>query len=154
MGVISIFMLSLASPTQYYQLFLSQGIGMGIGAGLLYTPAMAVQAPYWRAHRARAIGIVATGTSVGGLIFPIMLNHLLNHPKVGFAWGVRASGFLVLGCLVVGVGLMRPVPKPQAPPGAAQPTQPSMRSFLTDGPYMMLNLGSVIGSFGMFFPCE
>ncbi|KAI0311456.1 hypothetical protein OF83DRAFT_1030937, partial [Amylostereum chailletii] len=34
--VFSIFMLSLAHTDQYYQIYLSQGLGMGIGAGILY----------------------------------------------------------------------------------------------------------------------
>lgn len=54
-------MVSLAHPEKYYQVFLSQGVGMGIGAGLLYTPALAVQAHHWRTHRSLAMGIVYTG---------------------------------------------------------------------------------------------
>ena len=46
-------MVSIADHTKYYQLYLSQGLGMGIGAGLIYVPAMAVQGHHWRAHRAR-----------------------------------------------------------------------------------------------------
>lgn len=55
-------MVSLADPDKYYQVYLSQGLGMGIGAGLLYLPAVAIQAHHWRARRALAMGIVVTGT--------------------------------------------------------------------------------------------
>ena len=54
-------MLSLAHPDQYYQLFLSQGIGMGLGSGLIYIPCLAVQSHHWRTRRALALGIVFTG---------------------------------------------------------------------------------------------
>lgn len=56
-----LFMLSIAHPDKYYQLFLSQGVGMGIGAGLVYVPAVAVQAHHWSTRRAVAMGIVVTG---------------------------------------------------------------------------------------------
>ena len=119
----SMFMLSLAHINRYYQLFLSQGVGMGIGTGLIYLPSMAVQAHHWKERRALAMGIVITGksplphmlviisfiipkgSSIGGIIYPIMLNHLF-HNSVGFAWGVRASAFLTLGFLVAANCLM------------------------------------------------
>ena len=37
-------MLSLADTSKYYQLLLSQGIGMGLGGGLVLVPAVSVQA--------------------------------------------------------------------------------------------------------------
>ena len=55
-------MVSIADHTKYYQLYLSQGLGMGIGAGLIYVPALAVQGHHWRARRALAMGIVVCGT--------------------------------------------------------------------------------------------
>jgi MFS family permease len=60
----SLFMLSLAHVDSYYQIFLSQGVGMGIGAGLIYLPAMAVQAHHWKDRRALTMGIVITGTPI------------------------------------------------------------------------------------------
>lgn len=58
---ISVFMLSLADPEKYYQVFLAQGPGMGIGAGMMYMPALTVQVHHWRHHRALAMGAVMTG---------------------------------------------------------------------------------------------
>ncbi|OBZ76523.1 hypothetical protein A0H81_03492 [Grifola frondosa] len=46
--VFSLFMLSLADTTKYYQIILSQGIGFGLGAGLIYVPALTVQAHHWK----------------------------------------------------------------------------------------------------------
>jgi hypothetical protein len=47
----------------YYQLFLYQGLGTGIGAGCLYVPALAIQAHHWRERRVLVMGIVVTGAS-------------------------------------------------------------------------------------------
>ncbi|EED81649.1 predicted protein [Postia placenta Mad-698-R] len=77
-----IFMLSLANPHQYYQLLLSQAIGMGIGGGFLLTPACSIQSHYWRKYRA-----IALGSSCGSIVFPIMLNRLF-YGRAGFAWGI------------------------------------------------------------------
>jgi len=57
------FMLSLCHMDKFYQLYLAQGLGMGIGAGLLYVPSVAIQAHHWRTHRSFAMGIVASGLS-------------------------------------------------------------------------------------------
>ena len=54
-------MLSLADTSQYYQLLLSQGFGMGIGGGLILIPAISVQAHHWQKRRALAMGICFTG---------------------------------------------------------------------------------------------
>lgn len=55
-------MVSLAHTDTYYQVYLAQGIGLGIGAGILYIPALGVQAHHWKRHRGFAMGVVVTGT--------------------------------------------------------------------------------------------
>lgn len=64
-----LFMVSIADRSKYYQLYLSQGLGMGIGAGLIYVPTMALQGQHWRARRALAMGVVVCG----------MFVHLVGH---------------------------------------------------------------------------
>jgi hypothetical protein len=39
------------------------------------------------------------GSSLGGVIFPLMVQHLL--PQVGFGWTMRICAFLILGLLVI-----------------------------------------------------
>ena len=57
----SVFMLSLAQHHQYYQVFLAQGIGMGIGMGLMFLPAISVTSHYFRRRRTIAMGFVIAG---------------------------------------------------------------------------------------------
>jgi MFS family permease len=54
---------------------------------------------YFRRARALAGGVTVAGSSVGGVVFPLMVNHLL--PKIGFAWTMRVCAFLVLGLWVI-----------------------------------------------------
>lgn len=61
-------MVSIADRSKYYQLYLSQGLGMGIGAGLIYVPSIAVQGHHWRARRAVAMGLVVCGTPPTSLL--------------------------------------------------------------------------------------
>lgn len=79
--------------TKYWQIFLSQGIATGLGNGLLFCPCLAILSTYFSSKRALAIGIGASGSATGGLVFPVIVQQLL--PKIGFAWTVRVLGFVV-----------------------------------------------------------
>ncbi len=61
--VFGIFMLSLA--TTYWQVFLAQGVCMGLGAGFLYVPSIALIGLSFSKKRALAQGIVMSGIAVG-----------------------------------------------------------------------------------------
>jgi hypothetical protein len=104
-------MLSLAKENEYYQVFLPQAIGLGISQGLLFLPSgepyslvsrrcthchlVGVISQHFAKKRSLAMGIVLSGSSCGGIIFPIMLNNITE--KSGFGWGVRSTAFVVLG---------------------------------------------------------
>ncbi|KAF4221653.1 hypothetical protein CNMCM6457_001804 [Aspergillus fumigatiaffinis] len=95
-------MLSLA--TQYYQVFLSQGLCCGLGSGLIYVPALSLVSTQFTTRRGIAIGLVTSGASVGGVIFPIIFIRL--QPHVGFPWTVRTLGFIQLACSCIAVPLL------------------------------------------------
>ncbi|KAH7890615.1 MFS general substrate transporter [Phlebopus sp. FC_14] len=146
--VFSLFMVSLAHPDKYYQVYLSQGLGLGIGAGLLYVPAVAVQAHHWRKRRAFAMGVVvSSGSSVGGIFFPIMLNQLFNS-SAGFQWGVRASAFVVLGLLAIANLLISDNPTLNK----QVQSKPPIRTILTDVPYILSIFSVILIDWGIFFP--
>lgn len=44
------------------------------------------------------MGLVVAGSSLGGVIFPIMFIHLI--PQLGFAWAMRICAFLILALLI------------------------------------------------------
>ncbi|KAJ8515855.1 hypothetical protein ONZ45_g6789 [Pleurotus djamor] len=139
--VFSLFMVSPAHPDKYYQLWLSQGLGLGIGSGMLYVPSVAVQNHHWKKHRAFAMSLVVTGSSIGGIIFPIMLNQLFKS-SAGFAWGVRASAFLCLGLLIIANFLISDNPSIKE-----HGEKPSLKAIFSDVPFISLFI-----TLGLFFP--
>lgn len=90
--IIAIFTTSVA--TQYWQLFLAQGVCKGLGDGLVFCPTVALVATYFSTRRSLAMAVTASGGATGGIIFPLIAQQLL--PKVGFGWTVRTMGFVVL----------------------------------------------------------
>ncbi|KAJ7729146.1 MFS general substrate transporter [Mycena metata] len=144
----SIFMLSLCQRQKLYQIFLAQGIGAGLGAGLTYIPSVAVVSHYFRQRRALAMSIVASGSSFGAIIHPIMLNNTL-HSRLDFGNSVRASAVLITGLLIVACVLMRP----RLPPSANNPPFcKSVRRFGSDTPYVLATIGMATFSVAFYFP--
>ncbi|KAI0314511.1 major facilitator superfamily domain-containing protein [Amylostereum chailletii] len=147
-----VFMLSLAHTDKYYQLFLAQGLGVGFSGGLLYLPAVAIQARHWKARRALAMGIVFSGSAIGGVLFPIMLNRLFHHSALSFGWSVRASAFLITALLALANVLMTPGPAPPAPPAGIKTLGGALGGMLRDAPYVAVTLGAFLVNCGFYFP--
>jgi len=97
--VFSVMMTSLCK--EYYQFILAQGILGGFTSGLVLTPALSIPGQYFSSKRATAMGISVSGSSVGGVIFPEILERLLNHSSLGFGWTVRIIGFIILALLTI-----------------------------------------------------
>ncbi|KAF9774569.1 hypothetical protein IL306_007401 [Fusarium sp. DS 682] len=60
---------------------------------------IAATGTWFARHRAIAFGIITAGSSLGGVVLPIMVNKLIV--RVGFGWAMRSVAFLFLGLLVI-----------------------------------------------------
>jgi len=85
---------------------LAQGILGGLSMGIVMGPAMAATGQYFQKKRGAAMGLAIAGSSLGGVIFPILLSHMLYNPKLGFGWTIRIFGFIMAAlmlpsCLVI-----------------------------------------------------
>ncbi|RDH31467.1 major facilitator superfamily domain-containing protein [Aspergillus welwitschiae] len=87
----------LSLSTEYYQMFLSQSILSGIGACSLFYSGINAVSTYFKRRKALANGIVASGSSLGGVILPIMFDYLIAD-GLSFGWTIRAIAltFLIL----------------------------------------------------------
>ena len=122
------------------QVLLSQGIGAGLGAGMIYIPSMAVLAHHFHKRRALAMTIVASGSSLGAIVHPVMLNNMLNDPAYSFGTAARANAGLVAGLLLLSCALMR---TRMDPPKETVHLWAVARKFAKDGPYVFSTLGYV-----------
>jgi MFS family permease len=94
--VLYVFALMMTSLcTQYWQFMLAQGVLTGIAMSVLQVPAFAAVSQYFDKKRAAAIGIVVSGSSIGGIVFPIAFSKMLNDSPLSFGWSVRIMGFVV-----------------------------------------------------------
>lgn len=77
---------------QYWQIFLSQAVCTGVGAGLLYIPSVAILPQYFSNRRVLATAIATSGSSLGCVIYPVLFQQL--QPRIGFPWATRCIGFV------------------------------------------------------------
>ncbi|KAE9396242.1 MFS general substrate transporter [Gymnopus androsaceus JB14] len=147
LDIICLWLLSLTKPDSFYQNILVQGLGCGIAQGMMYMPSFAVISHYFRQRRALVMTIVASGSSMGSIIQPIMLNNILNIS--GFKTAAVADAALVTGLLVLACLLMRT--RPQSTP-SSMPFKTAIIKFSKDGAYVVVCLGFLIFSMGFFYP--
>ncbi|EXJ73353.1 uncharacterized protein A1O5_03113 [Cladophialophora psammophila CBS 110553] len=142
-----VFGLMMASIShKYYQFLLSQGVCSALGASMIFYPSMSCVVTWFFRRRSLALGIAATGSSIGGVIFPVMVEKLI--PEVGFGWTMRICAFLILGLMVLGnltlVSRIPPMARPVKPMDFVKP--------FMEGNFALLALGSFLTFLGLFLP--
>ncbi|TVY21568.1 Aspyridones efflux protein apdF [Lachnellula arida] len=110
MLVFGMFMTSLG--TQYWQQVLSQGLFMGIGLGCLFMPCLGILASYFVKRRGLAMGIASSGSTIGGIVYPIIFSQLVG--KLQFGWTTRVLAFIMLFLSILPVFGMKLRSKPLA----------------------------------------
>jgi MFS family permease len=110
--IFGLMMTSLCS--EYWQFFLAQGVCAAIAASAVFNACMTSVFSWFFNKRAAALGIMVSGSSVGGVVMPIMIQQLI--PKIGFPWTMRAVAFVYLGLLAISCVTIKtrlpPSPKP------------------------------------------
>ncbi|KAJ6021882.1 Major facilitator superfamily domain general substrate transporter [Penicillium herquei] len=99
------FIILLGFCTQYWHFMLVIGVLGGVGASLIFTPAISAVGHFFYEKRGLATGIAATGGSIGGVVFPLTLEALF--PKVGWGWATRVIALLCLISLSISNLLIR-----------------------------------------------
>ena len=133
-------MLSLCHT--FWQVILAQGMVIGLGAGCLFVPAVAIMPGYFTSKLGLAIGLAASGSSTGGIIYPITFYRLID--QIGFAWSVRVLGFMALATLMIPLAVMKMRVKP------AKARDLIDWSAFRDVKYMTFIGGALIGYIGLY----
>ncbi|KAH6891039.1 major facilitator superfamily domain-containing protein [Thelonectria olida] len=95
--VFGLMMVSLSSS--YYQFFLSQAIVASVGSSAVFNACMSSLVTWFFKRRAAAFGIMVSGSSLGGVILPIMMDKMIK--SVGFPWMMRTMAFMFLFLLTI-----------------------------------------------------
>ena len=91
---------------EYWQTMLAQAVVIGLGNGCIFVPSVAILPQYFTTRKALANGIAASGSSIGGVIYPIVFRRLLQ--QLGFPWATRVLGFISLITVWFSVLVMKP----------------------------------------------
>ena len=140
--VLGIMMTSLC--TTYWQAVLAQGVCIGLGAGCLFVPSIAIVATYFTKRRAIATGIAVGGSSIGGIIYPITFRGL--EPRLGFGWTTRIIGFITLALLCTAIATMWNRSPSKPPRSLFQPSAFRSRA------YAFQSFGIMFGFLGLYVP--
>ncbi|KAI8061246.1 major facilitator superfamily domain-containing protein [Thamnidium elegans] len=85
--------LILASfATQVWQLYITQSFMHGLGGAVLYIVSISIAPQWFIKRKGLAMGIMASGSGVGGLIMPIVITSL--NESLGGAWCYRIIGIV------------------------------------------------------------
>lgn len=88
MGVSTVLMslglFSASYSTEIWHLYLTQSILYGIGSALFFIVSMAICPMWFPRNRGLAMGVIVSGSGVGGLVTPFIM-HALNE-SLGGAW--------------------------------------------------------------------
>ncbi|KAI1841010.1 hypothetical protein JX265_012887 [Neoarthrinium moseri] len=130
--------------TELWQLLLAQGLCIGVGCGCLAILSVAIPSLWFAKKLPLANGIAATGSGLGGVIFPIIIRNAL--PTVGFGWTVRVIALVALVLLGAANLVVR------VPESPRQRRRLVDRASLSDWPYVLFVLGCFTVFLGMYTP--
>jgi MFS family permease len=141
--LIGIFMASLC--TAYWQIFLAQGLCMGLGNGFAFVASLSVVSSYFGKTRAFALGIASSGAAVGGLVYPTVIDQLLNRGRLGFPWTVRVMGFIMMATYAPCLALFRPRLAPRKSGPLVE------LSALREAPFLLFIAAMFLNFWGLYF---
>ncbi|KXT15283.1 hypothetical protein AC579_4836 [Pseudocercospora musae] len=162
--VFAIFMVSLCR--EYYQFFLAQGVLLPIGMSFIAISTSTIVPQYFVRNRGLAQGVSIGGSSLGGVLWPVALDQLLNHEEIGFGWSMRIVGFVLVPLLALALPCLRRPKKTEgdsdaerisADAGAEHSSEEKVKpkkdfSKLNQPAFILMCLGLATAYFGFFAP--
>ncbi|KAH7216815.1 major facilitator superfamily domain-containing protein [Fusarium oxysporum] len=90
--------LLMAECRNYWHFMLCLGVFGSIGAAMTMVVAIAIVGKLFVRKRGLAMGITLAGSSIGAVIFPIILRS--TYPNLGWQWSMRIMAFISAGLLL------------------------------------------------------
>lgn len=91
--ICALVLLSFLQPGQYWPVLFTQGLLMGLAIAFGIQPALTVVGQHFKERQAMAMGMVTTGSALGGIGFPLMFQRMLPH--VGFPNALRLAALKI-----------------------------------------------------------
>lgn len=142
----------LAECREYWHFMLVLGVWGALGAAIISMVGVVVISKWFVRRRGLAIGIALCGSSVGGVVMPLMLQRLL--PRLGWTWSIRILAFMLAGIMTGGALCLQ---QPQLKnPGSDAPERyrrkKAVLNFkpLTSGTFIFVTIGLFALEFAIF----
>jgi OFA family oxalate/formate antiporter-like MFS transporter len=168
MLILSVGLLLASQAQALWQVYVADGLGIGLGIGLAYVPAIGAVQRWFARLRGFASGLAVAGIGVGTLAVPPLVARLIAVSS----WRVAyvALGLLVatLGCGAALLVEHSPQRRGLLPDGDTQPAdnqtgagsardarqadEPTLRAALRSRPFWLLYAAAFATSLGLFIP--
>ncbi|KIK52303.1 hypothetical protein GYMLUDRAFT_970230 [Collybiopsis luxurians FD-317 M1] len=127
-------------------LIITQGIMFSIGGSLVYYPMSTYFFEWFWVKRGIANGVMTSGTGVGGIVIPFVVESLLENYGRRAALSSLAIAFFLLAvpCL--------PFIKPRVPIAQVVDVRSINMKFLTRSPFWILFIANLVQGLGSFLP--
>ncbi|KAK8058901.1 riboflavin transporter MCH5 [Apiospora phragmitis] len=124
----------------------SASVVSSFGSGAIFTASLTSTTSWFFQKRASVSGIVNSGSSLGGVVLPIMMSRLFK--SIGFGWTIRAVGFIFLGLCAISCATV----KTRLPPTLKPVSVVDYVRHLKDPRLVFTILGGFLFFWGMFLP--
>ncbi|KAF2437727.1 MFS general substrate transporter [Karstenula rhodostoma CBS 690.94] len=131
------------------QIFLVQGVLLGLANACGSQPALVVVGQHFVRRRALVMGLVAAAGSVGGVCFPALLAKLAEKKQIGYVWSLRVVSGIIMLCYIVAISISSTNMSKQ--PSISWKRLVDLQGF-RDSRYSVLAIGSFIAMLGQFIP--
>ncbi|TKA82756.1 hypothetical protein B0A55_01093 [Friedmanniomyces simplex] len=91
--------------TSIWQLFLTQGVLVGLGIGFIYIPSLPILSQWFEARRSLANGISSAGSGVGGALFAWATGAIIDG--LGLRWALCITGIITFALTSLATALIR-----------------------------------------------
>ncbi|KAF9695081.1 hypothetical protein EKO04_006839 [Ascochyta lentis] len=128
------------------QLIASQGVFYAVGGAMCYSPTITFMDEWFVKRKGLAFGCMWAGTGLGGVIIPLLLQHLLNR------YGFRTTLHVWTLLLFTAIAPLTHFLKPRLPVPQTTHHRPITLSFLTKKSFLLLQLSNILQGLGYFIP--
>jgi MFS family permease len=97
--ILFVALLTSSFATKIWHLVLTQGFCFGWGMGFVYGTASALLPPWFSSRRSLAVGLATSGSGIGGLVYSIVTDRIINTWGLGWAYRVLAFAALFANLL-------------------------------------------------------